>query len=726
MTANASPRVAWVHPTTNALWLRLVDAPVGRLVLVHQDGRTIEIAAIDDGDSLDVDLPLSAPIDGEWDPDGRWNLAVEDGRRQLPLRPIRGAIRGLPDFRIQNGVGSYRIRCRGHDGTVHLQVDADQPWAELLETTSNVGNVTATFDVPAHVGAPQRLIWRERDGQGSFDVPLARHDGRLAATTDTDLFPSPQVRQVTWDAWVCATSDGEEHELRLGISLADLTNPGREVVLPRPRSSKGAPVSVQPRLTRYGNLSMMVDMAEDDRSIPARGSASRTTKGPSDTRSVRRPGDVGSLPPRWYHRAVRAVAAGVFRAMQPRPTDRPSAIPERPVGPVHLLLADLHAFGGTIRTVVNTANALAPRTETHIVSTYRLSTDLPFPVDDRVDQKVLVDYPWLETLPDGSAHAWLRRALLRVPSALITSEDSRSDRYSLWSDLQLLRWLRSVRHGTIVTTRAGLNVAVARHARPGVALIGQQHLAMAAQKAPRLQATFPNYRRLHAVTALTRTDLHAVREQLAGSETHAVQLVNPLSGVRQRPSDRRAPRLIMAGRYTRNKGLDLLLESMADIAAAHPDWELRIYGKASRQDLAWARDLVEQYGLHRQVRLMAPTDRLELEMSKASMALLSSRREAFGMVILEAMSCALPVVAFDCPSGPREVITHGHDGLLVPPEDPAAFAEAVCSLIDDPDRRDALGQAALETSARYAPERIADDLLDIITQLPHRRAGYGE
>ena len=723
MTANASPRVAWVHPATRALWLRLLDAPSGRLVLVHEDGRTVEIAVLGDGDSCDVDLPLSATIDSGENPEGRWDLAVDVGTRRLPLRPTRGAVRGLPDFRIQNGTGSYRIGCRGHDGAVHLQVDADLPWAELFESTSDVGKVTFAFDVPAYAGTPQRLVWRERDGQGSFDVPVASLDGRLAATTETDRFPIPQVRQVTWDAWVCVTNDGAEHELRLGIPLADLTDPGREVVLPRPLSSTGAPTWVRPRLTRYGNLSMMVDATGDDRSIPARGRASGTTKGPSSARPVPRPGDRDALPPRWYHRAVRAVAAGVFRAIQPRPTDRPSTLPESPVGPVHLLLADLHTFGGTIRTVVNTANALAPRTETHIVSTYRLSTDLPFPVDDRVGQKVLVDYTWLETLPGGGFRAWLRRELLRVPSALIISEDSRSDRYSLWSDLQLLRWLRSVRHGTIVATRAGLNVAVAQHARPGVALIGQQHLAMAAQKAPRLEATFPNYRRLHAVTALTRADLHAVRELLAGSETHAVQLVNPLSGVQQRPSDRRTPRLIMAGRYTRNKGLDLLLEAMADITAAHPDWELRIYGKASGQDLAWARDLVEQYGLHRQVRLMAPTDRLELEMSKASIALVSSRREAFGMVILEAMSCALPVVAFDCPSGPREVITHGHDGVLVPPEDPAAFAEAVCSLIDDPDRRDALGQAALETSARYAPERIADDLLDIIRQLPNRRAG---
>ena len=87
------------------------------------------------------------------------------------------------------------------------------------------------------------------------------------------------------------------------------------------------------------------------------------------------------------------------------------------------------------------------------------------------------------------------------------------------------------------------------------------------------------------------------------------------------------------------------------------------------------------------------------------MLLLTSRYEPFGLVMVEAMSCGLPVVAFDCPYGPADIITPGVDGLLVAERSPAAFADAVCSLIEQPDRRLAMGREAVSAARRY---RAAD------------------
>ena len=76
-----------------------------------------------------------------------------------------------------------------------------------------------------------------------------------------------------------------------------------------------------------------------------------------------------------------------------------------------------------------------------------------------------------------------------------------------------------------------------------------------------------------------------------------------------------------------------------------------------------------------------------MELAKSSIHVVSSRYEGFSMTILEAMSKGLPVVGFDCPHGPGEIIVHGHNGLLVPRKKPAALAEALCRVIEDRELR---------------------------------------
>jgi glycosyltransferase involved in cell wall biosynthesis len=173
------------------------------------------------------------------------------------------------------------------------------------------------------------------------------------------------------------------------------------------------------------------------------------------------------------------------------------------------------------------------------------------------------------------------------------------------------------------------------------------------------------------------------------------------------PATSRGPgagRLVAVGRLVDQKGFDLLLGAFARIAPDHPDWKLTIWGEG--EERAPLEALCARLGLAGRVRLPGLTERPGEWVEDADIFVLSSRYESFGNVITEAMAAALPVIAFDCPWGPGDIVRDGQDGLLVPPEDMGALAAAIRRLILDADLRRRLGEAAAGNVRRFAREAV--------------------
>lgn len=120
---------------------------------------------------------------------------------------------------------------------------------------------------------------------------------------------------------------------------------------------------------------------------------------------------------------------------------------------------------------------------------------------------------------------------------------------------------------------------------------------------------------------------------------------------------------------------------------------------------------------------MGNADPLEPEWAKGSIAASTSDRESFGMTIVEAMRCGLPVVSTDCPVGPREIIADEVDGRLVRPGDTDAIAAALLELVADEELRRRMGAAALKNSARFDPAYVAERHLDLYRDLLRRGPG---
>lgn len=172
-------------------------------------------------------------------------------------------------------------------------------------------------------------------------------------------------------------------------------------------------------------------------------------------------------------------------------------------------------------------------------------------------------------------------------------------------------------------------------------------------------------------------------------------------------------RIIFAGRLVEQKGIYSLLKIWDIIHNRHKDWILDIYGEGEMHDLL----IRESDKYDGSLVVHNPTPDIFQSYINSSISVLTSKYESFGLVIPEAMSCGLPVVSFDCPCGPRDIITEGEDGYLVQLGDCKTFADKVCYLIEHPEERLRMGKIAVKSAQRYKPENIMPKWIELYKSL---------
>jgi glycosyltransferase involved in cell wall biosynthesis len=166
--------------------------------------------------------------------------------------------------------------------------------------------------------------------------------------------------------------------------------------------------------------------------------------------------------------------------------------------------------------------------------------------------------------------------------------------------------------------------------------------------------------------------------------------------------DRDKKTIVAMGRMRHQKGFDLLLKAFA--SCSNPEWRLVIFGEG--QERKGFELLIRELGLEGKVFMPGVVKDSMSLLKQADLFVMSSRFEGFPNALLEAMACGLPVISFDCPSGPGEIIRNGVDGLLVAPEDVNAMADAMKRLMADGEERKRLGTRAIEVLDRFGIEKV--------------------
>lgn len=218
------------------------------------------------------------------------------------------------------------------------------------------------------------------------------------------------------------------------------------------------------------------------------------------------------------------------------------------------------------------------------------------------------------------------------------------------------------------------------------------------------------YPRAFKVVALTTGTAQWIGQHIPGSRVtvipNAVRWPLQVSEPVIEPPERHGrKRLLAVGRLHPHKGFDLLIQAFAGLAAYFPDWDLVILGEGPDRDVLQVQ--IDQAGLSQRIVMPGRVGNVSQWYDASDLYVLSSRVEGLSNTLLESMASGLAAVAYDCETGPREIVRNGIDGWLVSPsEDVDALAAHLSDLMAHPEKCQAFARRAVDVKDRFSVARV--------------------
>lgn len=374
---------------------------------------------------------------------------------------------------------------------------------------------------------------------------------------------------------------------------------------------------------------------------------------------------------------------------------------------VGFLVLNLDGMGGTSRSAITQANALARRghVDVRMLSVTRSADEPHYAIDPAVTVEHLVD-----VRGDDPLH--------RQPSRLVPRRwDSQ---FSALTDLGLERALPDLDVDVLVTVTPALMATAIMLVRREVAVVHQEHRS-SADRVGGMEPLLAFAPRAAAVALLTESTASWLRAELGATAPELVVMPNPLPISPQPRSPLDSRTIVSAGRIVAEKQFIHLVRAFEQVADDAPGWRLRILGDGPLREELVAH--VAKAGLADRVELPGAVPDMAPEWARASLCAMSSRTEGFPLVAQEAMSAGVPVVTYDCPSGPRELVEDEVSGLLVGAGAKAGLAAALRRVATDEALLARLGEGALAASRRYDADAIAARWESVFARAAGRPAG---
>lgn len=377
------------------------------------------------------------------------------------------------------------------------------------------------------------------------------------------------------------------------------------------------------------------------------------------------------------------------------------------------LLTTADNAAGTERAITTQANWCAERGySVEILSVYRTAREPAFHIHPEVAVRYTVDArDKPKDLPIGAyaADKW-------GPSTLVREEWD--DQFCVKTDLTFSEALKKLDSDIVVTTTPALAMLAVRFTPDSIAVVHEEHRATMNRDSNGYAPLRNCAPELDALVSLTDRSTEWLRTDLGILAPSTVTIPNAVPDIFY-PKTAGANKLIVsAGRLTPSKNFAGLIRSFAKAVADNPGWKLRIYGNGNQESRL--RSLIRTINLENSVEILPPVPDLQAELSKASIFALASRSEGLPLVLLEALAAGVPLVSYDCNTGPAEIIEDGVNGFLVPNDDETAFATVLGQLMADEELRSKFSSASSAILERFAPDNIGQRWEQLFAELARR------
>lgn len=209
---------------------------------------------------------------------------------------------------------------------------------------------------------------------------------------------------------------------------------------------------------------------------------------------------------------------------------------------------------------------------------------------------------------------------------------------------------------------------------------------------------------------LTKYDKVIFLNKESAKEWHIknpILIPNPLPFQTYMKSERATKKVICIARHSYEKGIDRLLLIWSNVSKENPDWQLEIYGEETNYS-NYLFKLVQNYKIQDSVFFKKPIQNIQEVYLNSSIYVMASRHEGFGLVLIEAMSCGLPVVAYDCPIGPKNIVDNNHNGFLIEDNNHKKFEEKLNQILKNQIDLSLIIQNGIKTAENYNLEQIAN------------------
>ena len=343
---------------------------------------------------------------------------------------------------------------------------------------------------------------------------------------------------------------------------------------------------------------------------------------------------------------------------------------------IAFIVCNISSVGGTERAVINIANTLSKNKDIiiTIISMFSSSNDNPGLI---ISDKVAISHLGLDIRASRRLRSYCH--FIR----LMYSVDKRKE------------------YDIVIGTTHAMNSLIAVCMRNIKRVACEHTIYEACPLGSRIVRRIV-YPKLDALVLLTKSEF---AKYTFINDKRKYVIPNALSFNVENPASLNNHVIITAGRLTSVKRYDLLIDLALYIKKELVDWEIRIFGDGEcRNDL---QNQINSLQLQNYVLLKGNSNNILKELLDSSILVMTSQYEGLPMILIEGQACGLPIVSFDCPEGPRNIVDNGSDGYLIQEGKKEEFVKKVVELAKDIDRRKSFGENAYKASKKYDCDQVA-------------------